>query len=69
MDSRQLDRFADRLLEMVAAQQKQAAALERIAVAVEAMTAVLEPAAIPAQPMRRDELIGPGREEFPKRTR
>ena len=54
---------------MLEAMRQQAASLERIAVAVEAMTAVLEPAAIPAQPMRRDELIGPGREEFPKRTR
>lgn len=37
MDSRTFDRLADRLLEMVVAQQKQADALERIAVAVEAL--------------------------------
>lgn len=61
MDSRQLDRFADRLLEMVVAQQQQAAALERIAAAVEQMALVHKPVAIPAH-SRHDVVIGPGRE-------
>jgi hypothetical protein len=53
-------------LNMLAAMERQAHALERMADAMESLVGVLsaKPVVIPAQPPRRDVVIGPGRETW-----